>query len=107
MGVTLDQSTLVLRPWGADMHEASTCRKDDDPATSVNDTKIFLLQLIDYIHTNMKSLIPHDQYEKLGFLYFTIALKEGYRVPLLITAITMLFIVRFLMHRSKRQLVPA
>ena len=34
MGVTLDESTLVLRPPGADMHEASTCRMGDDPATS-------------------------------------------------------------------------
>ena len=34
MGVTLDASTLVLRPPGADMHEACTCRMGDDPATS-------------------------------------------------------------------------
>ena len=34
MGVTLDESTLVLRPPGADMHEACTCRMGDDPATS-------------------------------------------------------------------------
>jgi gluconate 5-dehydrogenase len=34
MGVTLDESTLSLRPPGADMHEASTCRMGDDPATS-------------------------------------------------------------------------
>nr|WP_254119417.1 GMC family oxidoreductase [Bacillus sp. FJAT-29790] len=34
MGVTLDPSTLTLRPPGADMHEASTCRMGDDPATS-------------------------------------------------------------------------
>ncbi|MBA9027185.1 GMC oxidoreductase [Peribacillus huizhouensis] len=34
MGVTLDESTLVLRPPGSDMHEASTCRMGDDPATS-------------------------------------------------------------------------
>ncbi|WP_342433325.1 GMC oxidoreductase [Neobacillus sp. FSL H8-0543] len=34
MGVTLDQSTLVLRPPGADMHEACTSRMGDDPATS-------------------------------------------------------------------------
>jgi choline dehydrogenase-like flavoprotein len=34
MGVTLDQSSLVLRPPGADMHEASTCRMGNDPATS-------------------------------------------------------------------------
>ena len=34
MGVTLDESSLVLRPPGADMHEASTCRMGDDPNTS-------------------------------------------------------------------------
>jgi choline dehydrogenase-like flavoprotein len=34
MGVTLDESTLVLRPPGADMHESCTCRMGDDPATS-------------------------------------------------------------------------
>ncbi len=34
MGVTLDTSTLTLRPPGSDMHEASTCRMGDDPATS-------------------------------------------------------------------------
>jgi gluconate 5-dehydrogenase len=34
MGVTLDPSTLVLRPPGSDMHESSTCRMGDDPATS-------------------------------------------------------------------------
>ena len=34
MGVTLDTSTLTLRPPGADMHEASTCRMGDDPSTS-------------------------------------------------------------------------
>ncbi|MGE8082084.1 GMC oxidoreductase [Peribacillus loiseleuriae] len=34
MGVTLDESTLVLRPPGADMHEASTSRMGNDPATS-------------------------------------------------------------------------
>lgn len=34
MGVTLDESTLELRPPGADMHEACTCRMGDDPATS-------------------------------------------------------------------------
>jgi choline dehydrogenase-like flavoprotein len=34
MEVTLDESTLVLRPPGADMHEASTCRMGNDPATS-------------------------------------------------------------------------
>ncbi|WP_253724342.1 GMC oxidoreductase [Sporosarcina sp. HYO08] len=34
MGVTLDESTLVLRPPGADMHEASTCRMGNNPATS-------------------------------------------------------------------------
>ena len=34
MGVTLDESSLVLRPPGADMHESCTCRMGDDPATS-------------------------------------------------------------------------
>ncbi|WEK54165.1 MAG: GMC family oxidoreductase [Candidatus Cohnella colombiensis] len=34
MGVTLDPSSLALRPPGADMHEASTCRMGDDPASS-------------------------------------------------------------------------
>lgn len=34
MGVTLDPSTLTLRPPGSDMHEASTCRMGNDPATS-------------------------------------------------------------------------
>jgi choline dehydrogenase-like flavoprotein len=34
MGVDLDPSTLVLRPPGSDMHESSTCRIGDDPATS-------------------------------------------------------------------------
>ncbi|WP_438347524.1 GMC oxidoreductase [Paenibacillus sp. FA6] len=34
MGVTLDTSTLTLRPPGSDMHEASTCRMGDDPNTS-------------------------------------------------------------------------
>ena len=34
MGVTLDESSMVLRPPGSDMHEASTCRMGDDPATS-------------------------------------------------------------------------
>ncbi|MGX9134896.1 GMC oxidoreductase [Rummeliibacillus sp. JY-2-4R] len=34
MGVTLDESSLVLRPPGADMHESSTCRMGDDPNTS-------------------------------------------------------------------------
>jgi choline dehydrogenase-like flavoprotein len=34
MGVTLDESTMTLRPPGSDMHEASTCRMGDDPATS-------------------------------------------------------------------------
>ncbi|WP_310360701.1 GMC family oxidoreductase [Neobacillus drentensis] len=34
MGVTLDESSLVLRPPGSDMHEACTCRMGDDPATS-------------------------------------------------------------------------
>ncbi len=34
MEVTLDESTLVLRPPGAVMHESSTCRMEDDPATS-------------------------------------------------------------------------
>ncbi|PZX07319.1 GMC oxidoreductase [Psychrobacillus insolitus] len=34
MGVTLDTSTLTLRPPGSDMYEASTCRMGDDPATS-------------------------------------------------------------------------
>ncbi|WP_338452290.1 GMC family oxidoreductase [Niallia oryzisoli] len=34
MGVTLDESTLTLRPPGSDMHEACTCRMGEDPATS-------------------------------------------------------------------------
>jgi choline dehydrogenase-like flavoprotein len=34
MGVTLEESTLGLRPPGADMHESCTCRMGDDPATS-------------------------------------------------------------------------
>lgn len=34
MGVTLDESSLVLRPPGSDMHESCTCRMGDDPATS-------------------------------------------------------------------------
>lgn len=34
MRVNLDESTLVLRPPGADMHESCTCRMGDDPATS-------------------------------------------------------------------------
>ncbi|MEH7347097.1 GMC family oxidoreductase [Bacillus sp. JJ1532] len=34
MGVTLDESSLALRPPGADMHEASTSRMGDDPSTS-------------------------------------------------------------------------
>lgn len=34
MEVTLDESTLVLRPPCAVMHESSTCRMEDDPATS-------------------------------------------------------------------------
>ena len=34
MGVSLDESTLVLRPPGADMHESCTCRMGTDPATS-------------------------------------------------------------------------
>ncbi|MDR7855539.1 GMC oxidoreductase [Tissierella sp.] len=34
MGVTLDESTLVLRLPGADMHESCTCRMGHDPATS-------------------------------------------------------------------------
>ncbi len=34
MGVTLDESTMGLRPPGADMHESSTCRMGDNPATS-------------------------------------------------------------------------
>lgn len=34
MGVTLDTSTLTLRPPGSDMHEASTCRMGEDPNTS-------------------------------------------------------------------------
>ena len=33
MGVTLDESSLVLSPPGADMHEACTCRMGDDPNT--------------------------------------------------------------------------
>lgn len=37
MGVTLDESTLVLRPPGADMHESCTCRMGDDPAVSATD----------------------------------------------------------------------
>ncbi|SDN55921.1 gluconate 5-dehydrogenase [Psychrobacillus sp. OK028] len=37
MGVTLDTSTLTLRPPGSDMHEASTCRMGDDPNTSATD----------------------------------------------------------------------
>jgi gluconate 5-dehydrogenase len=34
MGATLDESTLVLRPPGADMHEACTCRMGKNPNTS-------------------------------------------------------------------------
>ncbi|WP_249871531.1 GMC oxidoreductase [Oceanobacillus saliphilus] len=34
MGVTLDESSLVLRPPGADMHEACTCRMGNNPNTS-------------------------------------------------------------------------
>jgi len=34
MGVTLDESTLVLRPAGSDMHESCACRMGYDPATS-------------------------------------------------------------------------
>lgn len=34
MGVTLDTSTLVVRPPGSDMHESCTCRMGVDPATS-------------------------------------------------------------------------
>ncbi|MEH7238525.1 GMC family oxidoreductase [Bacillus sp. JJ1562] len=34
MGVTLDESSLVLRPPGADMHEACTCRMGSNPNTS-------------------------------------------------------------------------
>lgn len=34
MGVTLDESSLVLRPPGADMHESCTCRMGDNPQTS-------------------------------------------------------------------------
>lgn len=34
MGVTLDESSMVLRPPGLDIHEASTCRMGDAPATS-------------------------------------------------------------------------
>ena len=34
MGVTLDTSTLTLRPPGSDMHEACTCRMGNDPNTS-------------------------------------------------------------------------
>ncbi len=34
MGVTLDESSLVLRPPGADMHESSTCRMGNNPNTS-------------------------------------------------------------------------
>ncbi len=35
MGVTLDESTLVLRPPGSDMHDSCTCRMGDNPTTSV------------------------------------------------------------------------
>ena len=38
MGVTLDESTLVLRPPGSDMHEASTCRMGENPQTSSTNT---------------------------------------------------------------------
>jgi len=34
MEVTLDESSLVLRPPGADMHEACTCRMGNNPNTS-------------------------------------------------------------------------
>ncbi|RHW35921.1 GMC family oxidoreductase [Lysinibacillus yapensis] len=34
MGVTLDESTLVLRPPGSDMHESCTCRMGNNPNTS-------------------------------------------------------------------------
>lgn len=34
MGVTLDESTLTLRPPGSDMHESCTCRIGTDPAIS-------------------------------------------------------------------------
>ncbi|NEU32419.1 GMC family oxidoreductase [bacterium LRH843] len=34
MGVTLDESSLVLRPPGADMHESCTCRMGQNPNTS-------------------------------------------------------------------------
>ncbi|WP_223881864.1 GMC family oxidoreductase [Niallia endozanthoxylica] len=34
MKVILDESTLTLRPPGADMHEACTCRMGDNPETS-------------------------------------------------------------------------
>ncbi|HEY2422272.1 MAG TPA: GMC family oxidoreductase [Neobacillus sp.] len=34
MEVTLDESTMVLRPPGADMHESGTSRMGNDPATS-------------------------------------------------------------------------
>ncbi|MEH7224433.1 GMC family oxidoreductase [Bacillus sp. JJ1566] len=34
MGVTLDESSLVLRPPGADMHESCTCRMGNNPNTS-------------------------------------------------------------------------
>ncbi|WP_043931865.1 GMC oxidoreductase [Bacillus sp. EB01] len=37
MGVTLDESTLVLRPPGADMHESCTCRMGPNPNTSATD----------------------------------------------------------------------
>jgi choline dehydrogenase-like flavoprotein len=37
MGVTVDPSTLTLRPPGADMHESCTCRMGEDPATSATD----------------------------------------------------------------------
>ncbi|SDM63426.1 GMC oxidoreductase [Bacillus sp. OK048] len=35
MGVTLMEETMAVRPPGADMHEACTCRMGEDPATSV------------------------------------------------------------------------
>lgn len=34
MGVTLDTSSLVVRPPGSDMHESCTCRMGIDQATS-------------------------------------------------------------------------
>jgi len=38
MGVTLIESTMVLRPPGSDMHESCTCRMGTDPATSATNS---------------------------------------------------------------------